>query len=63
MLKLIIDLLPDDDLLGLTLEHKQTSLPIEKQKELTLLILDNVKNDKHEQDKILQCKPFLFLSH
>ncbi|KAL0135780.1 sel1 domain-containing protein [Mucor lusitanicus] len=48
------DLLPDDDVLKLSLEHKQTTLPIEKQKELTSAVLDLVKNDKHDAEHIFK---------
>ena len=48
------DLLPDDDVLKLSLEHKQTTLPIEKQKELTAEVLDLVKNERHDAKKILR---------
>lgn len=51
-----IDLLPDDDVLKLSLEHKQTALPIEKQKELTYAVLDLVKNEKHDAEQILKRK-------
>ena len=43
-------------MLKLSLEHKQTTLPIEKQKELTAEVLDLVKNERHDAKKILRCK-------
>lgn len=55
-LSLRTDLLPDDDVLKLSLEHKQTTLPIEKQKELTSAVLDLVKSDKHDAEQILKRK-------
>lgn len=57
------DLLPEDELLKLAIEAKQTSLSIENQKELASIILDSVRNDTHHQeDKISKCKALTVLS-
>ncbi|KAI7907933.1 uncharacterized protein BX663DRAFT_528545 [Cokeromyces recurvatus] len=47
------DLLPDDDLLQLTLKHKQTTLPIKTQKEVVNVLLDNIRNNKNESERLL----------
>lgn len=52
----ILDLLPEDELLKLAIESKQTTLPIEKQKEVASAVLDGVLNDSIDQEKIIQCK-------
>lgn len=39
------DLLPDQEQLQLLIQHKQTSLSVEKQKELTQVVLDHIVND------------------
>jgi hypothetical protein len=46
--------LPEDDLLNLAIEAKQTTLSVEKQKEIASVVLDNVLNDKNDQAKILE---------
>ncbi|KAI9474001.1 MAG: hypothetical protein EXX96DRAFT_541648 [Benjaminiella poitrasii] len=47
------NLLPDEDVLRLSLKHKQTTIPIESQKEIVNILLDNIKNDKNEKEKLL----------
>ncbi|KAI8095083.1 uncharacterized protein B0P05DRAFT_524632 [Gilbertella persicaria] len=47
------DLLPDDDLLKLSIEHKQTSLSVDTQKQLATLVLDIIKHDKHDTEKMM----------
>ncbi|KAG1462010.1 hypothetical protein G6F56_005605 [Rhizopus delemar] len=43
--KNVEDLLPDQDQLQLLIQHKQTNLSIEKQLEVTRILLDHIKND------------------
>ncbi|KAG1047777.1 hypothetical protein G6F43_009795 [Rhizopus delemar] len=43
--KNVEDLLPDQEQLQLLIQHKQTSLSVEKQKELTQVVLDHIVND------------------
>lgn len=51
-----IDLLPDQDQLQLLIQHKQTNLSIEKQLEVTRILLDHIKNDTPlDRNSLLQC--------
>ncbi|KAI9276143.1 hypothetical protein BY458DRAFT_506499 [Sporodiniella umbellata] len=44
--KSVKDLLPDQKQLELLIQHKQTSLSLEKQKEIANIVLDHIINDK-----------------
>lgn len=50
-----LDILPHEDVLKAAIEHKQTALSIENQKEITNILLDSVKNDQPLSDNILKC--------
>lgn len=43
--------------------NKQIGLSVENQKEITSILLDNLLNDKTDQDKILKCKFTFFIIH
>ncbi|KAI8343804.1 hypothetical protein EDC96DRAFT_522115 [Choanephora cucurbitarum] len=47
------ELLPDDELLKLSIEHKQTTLTIDTQKELATVALNAIKHDQHDPKKML----------
>lgn len=50
-----LDILPNEETLAAAIEHKQTTIPVQNQKEITTLLLDSVKNDQPLSDNILKC--------
>lgn len=46
------DVLPEDDLLNLAIQSKQITLPIDTQKQIVSVLI----NDTIDKEKILKCK-------
>jgi hypothetical protein len=51
----VLDLLPDKDILALMIKHKKTALPIEKQQEITKLVLEHIQKGTDIKDQLLKC--------
>ncbi|KAG2198767.1 hypothetical protein INT47_010553, partial [Mucor saturninus] len=49
-----VDLLPEEELLNMAITNKQISLPVDTQKEITRILLDNLVHDGTEKEKICQ---------